>query len=292
MIIKSPAVVNPRPPQVGKLGNDFTLAPDGTYGLAVQAEEPGIVRIWRIPARMGAPAEPIPEVELRGLGRGASPEEPRTQALGDLPYWYVFMPNEELGDGFLLDLRNGRVVRPADLGLSERFWTYAAYPTGRWVAITLVPSGHVLQGREDPAQTLYLAPAANLQAGVRKPGAILAAWLDNPPAAVIQEIGASTLRILRLESVGTISELPLTGASLPMGSAGGMWLAVARDAPARLLRLMPEGQIREGLDLSPFYARIEWIRSRGDRVYLGAVLKAPGPDGTCRYALVEWISGP
>jgi hypothetical protein len=67
---------------------------------------------------------------------------------------------------------------------------------------------------------------------------------------------------------------------------------VERGTPARLLQLTPEGQIRERLDLSPFYARIEWIRGQGNRVYLGAVLKTPGPDETCRYALVEWASGP
>lgn len=287
-------VISPRPPQTGKLGNAFTLAPDGTYGLAVQPEEPGIVRVWRIPARIGAPAEPLPELKLRWVGREGSPEETQTQALGDGPYWYVFMPNEELGEGFLLDLRTGRVIRPTDLGLPQslRFWKYFVHPSGEWVAIALLPAGHTPQGPEDPTQILYLTPVTDLRAGIQQPGALFVAWLEDPAGIVLREAGAETLRAMRLERGGRITEVPLKEVGLPLGSARGVWLGVERGTPARLLQLTPEGHIRERLDLSPFYARIEWIRGHGDRVYLGAVLKTPGPDGTCRYALVEWASGP
>jgi len=59
-----------------------------------------------------------------------------------------------------------------------------------------------------------------------------------------------------------------------------------------LVELTVEGQVRERLDLSPFYRQMEWIQGLGERVYLGAVLKEPAPDGTCRYALVEWQPNP
>ena len=55
----------------GNLGYFFSLAWDGSYGVAFQEGQ-----MWRVPARMGAVAEPLPDVEVKIVGRGGGAAHP------------------------------------------------------------------------------------------------------------------------------------------------------------------------------------------------------------------------
>ncbi len=271
---------------------EFHRARDGSYALAVQEVEPSRrFRLWRIPARMGAPAMRVAELELSLLASDA-PLPPSAEIAGG-PYWLISLPSEQWGLGLIVNLRTGRVLRPEDLGRSGwRFLDYHLAPDGRWVAIGLVPSSGV-QGPEDPNRALYLAPGENLQAGWLREGVRLVGWNVEPPAALLEDLRTRTLWALRLPPAQGTPGVPLPGARLPIASIPEGVVASATGAPARVLWLSWEGQIQAALDLAPFYEKIlalmpEVHGGRTKRVWIGAQAIPPRADGRCQWGLIEW----
>lgn len=272
------------------------MARDGAYGLALQEVETsgGLprIRIWQIPARMGAPARRI-ELPLRIMGSD-NPNIPPSGQIGKGPYWLVGIPNDSFGMGFLLDLRAGQVVTPADLGLPAwRFLDYALSPDGEWLAITVVRSGQSLKGPEDPARSLYIAPGANLTAGQLLEGMSVITWGVHPPAVFLKDLQTGELRVLRLPPASGSRGIPLSGARLLVPVPDGV-LTVRGENAEQVAWLNLEGAPRAILNLAPLYQDIyallpEIQGKQLKRVWIGARASSPLPDGRCQWGVIEWI---
>lgn len=274
-------VTTPRPPRVGNLGNFFTLAWNGFYGIAFQEGQ-----MWRIPTQMGAVAEPLPDVSVRIIGRGGGPNP--TGELANSPYWLIGSPTEETGEGFIVDLRNGHVITPGDLGLtSYRFREASLSPQGHWLTITLSPTG-----RNDPNLDLYIAPSEDLKAGYVLKGVSVAGWQADPPAVILKDNTTSALQVMRLPLSSTPSYIPLPDAKPPIATLPNAIFTVDIGSPAQLLQFDRDGKLVRTLDLSMYYTEIYAIKGAIDRVFIGATSNRPEKDGACTYALIEWAVGP
>jgi hypothetical protein len=276
------------------------MARDSAYGLALQEVETpdGLprIRIWQVPARMGAPARRI-DLPLHILGSD-DPNIPPTREIGNGPHWLIGVPNDAFGKGFLLDLHAGRVVRPADLGLSDwNFFDYALSPDGQWLAIAMVRVGQHLKGPEDPARVLYLAPGAHLKAGRLLEGVSIMTWGVDPPAVFLKDLQTGELRVLRLPAAPGSLGIPLAGARPPLVPVPDGMLAVRGEHGEQAVWLNLEGVPQATLDLFPFYqgiyALLPEIQGRLlKRVWIGAQAISPRSDGRCQWGLIEWIPPP
>ena len=175
-------VANPRPAQEGYLGGYFGISRDGAYALAFQSGQ-----MWRIPAVMGAAAEPLPDVQtaLTILGSGMPVGPP--QQLAGSPYWLIPLPFEtEEGvemAGFVVDTRDGTVLSAEDLGLLGNFYllSYKISPEGEWLALVVAeretrqPTGLYLVSADD----LAAEPLADAEHEV-------AGWHADPPAVILR----------------------------------------------------------------------------------------------------------
>ncbi len=307
-------VPNPRPPRNGALGTFFALAWDGSYGLALTWEEASQdslrQRPWRVPARMGAPAEPLPDFIVTPVGVGmirGAPSVP-TVELRRSPYWVIGLPiwvaKRINAEGFVVDLRTGHVLTAADLGLppDHILGDFSVSPGGAWLAID------ISRPRDPASRALYLAPSENLRAGRTLPGMWVVAWHLDPPAVILKDRASGRLSVLPLPPPPDSEGIPLPEARPPLATLPGGLVAVDARAPARLLRFDLSGRLVEALDLSEWLGEIvavrgvldlrvhDWVRGsvKGatNRIFISGVGRTPKPEGTCEYILLEWTLEP
>jgi hypothetical protein len=284
----------PRPPRAGQLSG-VILAWDGSYGVAISPPD-----AWRIPTRMGAMAEPLPDVKVNVVGRGGTTAA--TAELVNSPYWLIGLPIENNGgaEGFVVDLRNGHVLNSSDIGLPEKYALidYSISPGGHWLAITLWQTETQYTGPNDSNLELYLAPSQNLKAGHVLKGVSVVAWHTDPPAVILRDNATGMLQVMRLPISSTSSVVSLPGAKPPVTTLPNMIFAVADDSPARLLQFDLDGHLIGTLDLSAYAEGIHTVMGRGDRVFLdvtGSRLQEMPYSHInvriCTYSLIEWIVG-
>ncbi|MFN3929033.1 MAG: hypothetical protein ACK4OK_05300 [Thermoflexus sp.] len=273
----------------------FSLAWDGTYGMAFGGDGEGAIEVWRVPARMGAQAERLPDVPVRVVGRGGG-LNPWGEVAGGR-YWLNGLPITVEGfdvEGFLFDPQAGRVLTARDLGLTEEYvlYRFSLSPGGAWVAITLWPKDRPCPCRDDPRQELYIAPGADLKRGQVLQGVAVVGWHLDPPAVILRDLTTGGLSVMRLPPSSTSVGIPLPNAKPPIATLPNAIWAVDARSPGRLLRLDLDGRLVGVLDLSAYYREIYALKGAVDRVFAGAIRNQPEADGTCAYALVEWMAGP
>ena len=295
-------VTTPRPPRTGNLGNSFHLAWDGTYGLAFQGGQ-----MWRIPAKMGMAAEPLPDVIVNPVGRGGGTIP--TAELAGSPFWligYAITTQNGEAEGFLVDLRNGHVVTAQDLGISTEYALvdYSISPGGHWLAITLRRRGTPFTGPNDSNLDLYLAPAQDLMAGRVLKGVSVAAWHTSPSAIILKDGAADTLRVMRLPLSPDNQMTSLAEVKPPIATLPDVIVAVDANSPARLQEFSLDGHLLGILDLSAYYDEVHTLEGALDlrahegetrsamvgpaRVFVGVTGGQPHDGSGCTEALIEW----
>ena len=272
-------VTTSRPPKVGALGGYFILARDGSYALAFQDGQ-----MWRIPAEMGAVAEPLPDVKVEIVGRGG-PSGPISTQLANSPYWLIGLPAEFHGiesEGFVVDVRSGRIAIPKDLALPDnyRLRAFNASPDGKWLAVNLWDKS------AEQEAALYSTPADDLTAGRKITGYSVLAWHTAAPAIILKENTTDAVSVVRLPLADTPPVTTLIGAQPPFGTLPDLNIAVDTRSPARLLQFSLDGSLLGIFDLSTQYESILAMRGTADRLFLG--VKGRQTDNACVYALIEW----
>ncbi len=277
-------VTTPRPPETGSLGGSGLMSHDGSYLLAFQGPQ-----MWRIPAQMGAVAEPLPDVEVEIVGRGGPSGPPSTQ-LADSHYWLLGLPRAgEVGvgsEGFVVNERTGSLLTAEDLHLSEAYFIreYYASPDGRWLAVII---------NDDRLQPwlntdLYIAPSTDLTAGEIAEGVSVARWHTESPAVILRDHMTGALSVARLPLADATAGATLNGAMPPLVTLPQAVFALDASSPARLLQFDLDGSLLNTLDLSAQYEAIITGIGVENRVYLGAANYPAEDSRTCTYALVEW----
>jgi len=275
-------VTTPKPPKAGALGGYFILARDGSYALAFQDGQ-----MWRIPAKMGAIAEPLPDVKVEIVGRGG-PSGPSPTQLANGSYWLIGLPRAgEAGigsEGFVVDEYRGSIVTAKDLQLPEGYYIsgYYASSDGRWLAVTI---------SDDPMQPweqtdVYLTPSTDFTAGRIVKGVSVVGWHDEAPAVIFRDNKTGAFSVARLPLADTTVKARLNNAAPPLAMLPETIFAVDRASPARVLQFDLDGRLLNTFDLSTQYESILSMRGIEDRLFLG--VKGRQADNACTYALVEW----
>lgn len=292
-------VANPRPPQEGHLGGYFGISRDGAYALAFQSGQ-----MWRIPAVMGAAAEPLPDVQtaLTILGSGMPVGPP--QQLAGLPYWLIPLPfqTEEGVEmaGIVVDTRDGTVLSAEDLGLPGNLYllSYRMSPAGEWLAIVVAeretrqPTGLYLVSADD----LAAEPLADAEHEV-------AGWHADPPAVILRNRESGALSLQWLPPGGETEPIPLAGATALIATTPGAIFAtdngdissVARPWFARplagnateILQFDVRGNPVDSLAFPPQTANVRAAVVASDRL-LVAIESCAG-EGICTASIVDWL---
>ncbi len=255
----------------------YGIAPDGSYALDFVPP-----RLWRIPIRMGAAAEPTAKISQSLDFVGTDVPFPPAVKLADSPYtlfgWHLTGQ-----EGVVVNEIDGHFLTTSDLEVPEAYqgYSYRSSPDGRWLVVTV----------EDPQRAAsraeYIAPTNDLTAGRIIEGVSVVSWHDTPPAVIFCNRATGVLSIAPLPLAASDSGQVLSGAMPPLVMLPDALIAIDSSAPARILQFDLTGKVLTTLDLSAYYSSITAGASKDGRVYLGA-LSTDNRDA----ALVEWIPKP
>ena len=279
----------------------FWYARDWSYVVVVEYRYPQ-VRVWRVDAQIGVPPRHLATFAGPIFGQGWVNAD--TGQLVGSPYWVIALPNEQFGEGFIVNVEQGGVIPPTELGLPERthFEAIRLSPDGRWVAFQL----RVKEEKADPEvvnRWLYVAPGENVQQGIWLKGMTLiierwqmVGWGVDPPLLVVEDQQKQVLRLVPLPPPADAPQgYQLEGAIPPVVSiAGGI---ITGGKSGRVIVWNARGKRTAEVTLAPYYVEIyallpdveenEEIR----RVWIAGRLGELTRAGRCTagwYGLVEW----
>ncbi len=287
-------VTTPRPPEPGgRLGYDFVVAQDGSYALVKGGDGMTAILLWRVPAKRGVMAEPLPDIKVQIMGHGG-PSYPLDTQLANTAYWLlgttIVLENDIWSNGFVIDTRTGRIITAEDLGLPKEYYLhdFRASLDGKWLAVSLLK-------RNDKAWQdagLYVTAADHLTTGHVVTEVSVASWHMTSPAVILHNKETDTFSVAQLPFANATAGASLNDAMPPFIALPNRLFAIDANSSAHLLQFDLDGRLLNTLDLSGDYDLLSYGTGATDRVYFGAKGHQAQGDSICRYALVEWTVGP
>lgn len=260
---------------------------EGEYALAIDTPDFDEYRVWRISARWGDPAFLLTAFGMREQGYASG----RHRRLDDTDLWLLGWPMDRpfWADAVLIDAQAGRLLGPGDLGLGESFnerhmkLEIVPSPDGKWLWVEMVSLWKQAPDRVlDPEALRALVPVWDLGRGQRFRGLTLGGWLPGISALWVWEHASGRISLIRLPH---FERIPLPEVQPPVAEAPDGGVAVAWTDPAQIVRWDARGKIQELVDLKPDYEAVIGLWSDGEVVF--AMAMRGGPDGRCRFGLIE-----